>query len=111
MPLFNGLICATLLSGMPVTAALTLTGSCAALGPLPAVLEVGEGLQQEVQSPVAITRIAVGDPKIADVRVNGNQAFLLTGMGAGATSLMVWTACAVHRGKAWYSSRAARRRP
>ena len=94
MPLFNGLICATLLSGMPITAALAATGSCAALGPLPAVLEVGEGLQQEVQSPVAITRIAVGDPKIADVRVNGNQAFLLTGMGAGATSLMVWTACA-----------------
>jgi pilus assembly protein CpaC len=47
-----------------------------------------------VQSPVAITRVAVGDPKIADVRVNGNQAFLLTGMAPGATSLMVWTACA-----------------
>jgi pilus assembly protein CpaC len=70
------------------------TGNCTALGSLPAVLEVGEGQQQELQSPVAITRIAVGDPKIADVRVNGNQAFLLTGMAPGATSLMVWTACA-----------------
>ncbi|MBV4522301.1 type II and III secretion system protein family protein [Pseudomonas sp. SWRI74] len=92
-PLFNGLIWATLLGGLPVTAALAASGNCAALGSLPAVLEVGEGQQQELQSPVAITRIAVGDPKIADVRVNGNQAFLLTGMASGATSLMVWTAC------------------
>jgi pilus assembly protein CpaC len=76
MPLFNGLIWATLLSGVPVTATVAATGDCAALGPMPAVLEVGEGQQQEVQSPVPITRIAVGDPKIADVRVNGNRAVL-----------------------------------
>ncbi|MGE8410747.1 MAG: type II and III secretion system protein family protein [Pseudomonas sp.] len=66
---------------------------CSGLAPLPAVLEVGEGLQQQLQSPVAITRLAVGDPKIADVQATGNQGFLLTGMGPGATSLMVWTAC------------------
>lgn len=93
-PLFNGLIWATLLSGLPVTGAMATSGNCAALGPMPAVLEVAEGQQQAVQSPVAITRIAVGDPKIADVRVNGDQAFLLTGMAAGATSLMVWSSCA-----------------
>ncbi|VVP95057.1 hypothetical protein PS918_03601 [Pseudomonas fluorescens] len=93
-PLFNGWIWATLLSGMPLTQAMATSGNCAALGPMPAVLEVGEGQQQAVQSPVPITRIAVGDPKIADVRVNGDQAFLLTGMAAGATSLMVWTSCA-----------------
>jgi pilus assembly protein CpaC len=39
---------------------------------MPAVLEVGEGLQQAIHSPVAITRGAVGDLKIADVQVNGN---------------------------------------
>ncbi|AZC22391.1 MULTISPECIES: type II and III secretion system protein family protein [Pseudomonas] len=66
---------------------------CSGLPPLPAVLEVGEGMQQELQSAVAITRLAVGDPKIADVQATGNKAFLLTGMGAGATSLMVWTSC------------------
>ncbi|MDB5997984.1 MAG: putative Flp pilus assembly protein secretin [Pseudomonas sp.] len=94
MPLFKGLLWASLLSGLPLKATVAAVGNCAALGPLPAVLEVGEGLQQELQSPVPITRVAVGDPKIADVRVNGNQAFLLTGMAPGATSVMVWTSCA-----------------
>ena len=94
IPLFNGLIWAILIGGMPLTAAVAAGGNCAALGPLPATVEIGEGQQQELQSPVPITRLAVGDPKIADVRVNGNQAFLLTGMAPGTTSLMVWTACA-----------------
>ncbi|MGV8890622.1 MAG: type II and III secretion system protein family protein [Pseudomonas sp.] len=94
MPIFQGLLWVSLLSGLPLGVTFAAVANCAALGSLPAVLEVSEGLQQEVQSPVAITRVAVGDPKIADVRVNGNQAFLLTGVAAGATSLMVWTACA-----------------
>ncbi len=72
---------------------LAASSNCTALSPLPSVLEVGEGLQQELQSAVAITRLAVGDPKIADVRTTGASGFLLTGMAPGATSLMVWTAC------------------
>ncbi|WP_285429232.1 type II and III secretion system protein family protein [Pseudomonas sp. lyk4-R2A-8] len=91
---FAPLAWALLLICLPVDRALAASSNCSALGPLPAVLEVGEGLQQEVQSPVAITRLAIGDPKIADVRVNGDRHFLLTGVGSGATSLMVWTACA-----------------
>ena len=94
MSVFQGLLWVSLMSGLPLSMTFAATGNCAALGSLPATLEVGEGLQQELQSPVAITRLAVGDPKIADVRVNGNQAFLVTGMAPGATSLMVWTACA-----------------
>ncbi|WP_306470336.1 type II and III secretion system protein family protein [Pseudomonas sp. efr-133-TYG-103a] len=68
---------------------------CAALSSAPSVMEIGQGVQQDIRSPVAITRLAVGDPKIADVHVNGNDngGFLLTGVGAGTTSLMVWTAC------------------
>ncbi len=66
---------------------------CASLAAMPTVLEVTQGMQQNVRSPVSITRIAVGDPKVADVLVNGNQGFLLTGVSAGATSLMVWTSC------------------
>lgn len=68
---------------------------CAALSSAPSVMEIGQGIQQDIRSPVAITRLAVGDPKIADVHVNGNDngGFLLTGVGAGTTSLMVWTAC------------------
>ncbi|MFJ7284083.1 type II and III secretion system protein family protein [Pseudomonas sp. NPDC099000] len=94
LSVFQGLLWVSLLSGLPLTLTFAAVGNCAALGPLPAVLEVGEGMQQALQSPVAITRVAVGDPKIADVRVNGNQAYLITGMAPGATSLMVWTACA-----------------
>ncbi|WP_339541846.1 type II and III secretion system protein family protein [Pseudomonas sp. JAI120] len=78
---------------LPVGIAQAAPGNCSSLGQLPAALEVSEGMQQAMQSPVAITRLAVGDPKIADVQVNGNQAFLLTGISQGATSLMIWTAC------------------
>ncbi|MCM8739860.1 type II and III secretion system protein family protein [Pseudomonas koreensis] len=92
-PLFNGLFRASLLSVASIGSAVAATGNCAALGPLPSVLEVGEGLQQALQSPVAITRVAVGDPKIADVRVTGDQAVLLTGVAPGATTLMIWSAC------------------
>lgn len=66
---------------------------CAGLAPLPAVVEVTQGQQQALQAPVSITRIAVGDPAVADVQANGDRAFLLTGLQAGNTSLMVWTAC------------------
>ena len=86
---FSALVTLTL----PIALAQAAPGNCASLGKLPATLEVGEGMQQAMQSPVAITRLAVGDPKIADVQVNGNQAFLLTGISQGATSLMIWTAC------------------
>ncbi|UII72193.1 type II and III secretion system protein family protein [Pseudomonas sp. HN11] len=92
--LFTHMAWALMLSSLPVGIALAAPGNCSALGQLPAVVEVGEGLQQELQSPVAITRLAIGDPKIADVRVNGDRNFLLTGVSSGATSLMVWTACA-----------------
>ncbi|KTB67935.1 secretin [Pseudomonas fluorescens] len=93
-PMFTQLACALTLSSLPIGMALAAPGNCSALGQLPAVVEVGEGLQQELQSPVAITRLAIGDPKIADVRVNGDRNFLLTGVSSGATSLLVWTACA-----------------
>ena len=87
--------CALLLSNLSVGGAVAVaaTGNCSSLGQLPAALSVGEGLQQELQSPVAITRLAIGDPKIADVHLNGDRGFLLTGIASGTTSLMVWTAC------------------
>lgn len=84
---------ALLLSGLTMDSAFAAVGNCSALPRLPSVIEIGEGFQQDMQSPVAITRLAVGDPKIADVHANGGSSFLLTGVGPGATSLMVWTAC------------------
>ncbi|WP_426233351.1 type II and III secretion system protein family protein [Pseudomonas sp. TWP3-2] len=92
-PLILGLLRVSLLSVASTGSVLAAASNCAALAPLPAVLQVGEGLQQAVQSPVAITRVAVGDPKIADVRVTGDQGVLLTGVGPGATTLMIWSAC------------------
>ncbi|MBT2375128.1 type II and III secretion system protein family protein [Pseudomonas fluorescens] len=93
-PVFTQMTWALMLSSLPVSLALAAPGNCSSLGQLPAVVEVGEGLQQELQSPVAITRLAVGDPKIADVHLNGDRGFLLTGVASGTTSLMVWTRCA-----------------
>jgi pilus assembly protein CpaC len=88
--MFKRMIWAMMVAGLPVEIALAAPSNCA--GILPPVIEVGEGLQQELQSPVAISRLAVGDPKVADVHLNGKTAFLLTGMAPGATSLMVWSA-------------------
>src|SRR6266705_2361997 len=93
VPEFKHVIWAMMLAGLPIDMALAASSNCPALDRLPAAIEVGEGLQREIPSPVAITRLAVGDPKVADVHLNGNNAFLLTGMAPGATSLMVWTAC------------------
>ena len=92
-PAFTQMAWALMLSSLPVGLAFGASDTCSNLGALPAVVEVGEGLQQNLQSPVAITRLAIGDPKIADVHLNGDRAFLLTGVASGATSLMVWTRC------------------
>ncbi|ANI52405.1 type II and III secretion system protein family protein [Pseudomonas sp. DR 5-09] len=92
-PTFNPVLRALLLMGLSINAAQAASGNCAALGRLPPVIEINEGWQQDMQSPVAITRLAIGDPKIADVHANGNSSFLLTAVAPGATSLMVWTGC------------------
>ena len=94
MQIFKPVLWALLLSGLTVSGARAAATNCAGLEQMPTVVEVAQGNQQEISSPVAITRVAVGDPKIADVHMlSGNGAFLLTGVGAGATSLMVWTQC------------------
>lgn len=92
-PTFNPVLRALLLMGLSINAVQAASGNCAALGRLPPVIEINEGWQQDMQSPVAITRLAIGDPKIADVHANGNSSFLLTAVAPGATSLMVWTGC------------------
>ncbi|UVJ44579.1 type II and III secretion system protein family protein [Pseudomonas sp. LS1212] len=94
VPFFKHVVGALLVVGLPLDVALAAPGSCSALAQLPAVVEVGQGLQQEMRSPVAITRVAVGDPRVADVHPAGDDAFLLTGNEPGVTSVMVWTACA-----------------
>ncbi|GEM_PF-1823172 len=38
-----------------------------------------------------ITRVAIGDSEIADVKTIGNDQLLVVGAGPGTTSLIVWT--------------------
>jgi len=66
---------------------------CEAFGQLPAIIEIDQGLQQELRLPVAIERVAVGEPKVADVQASGERGVVITAVGQGNTSLMVWTAC------------------
>lgn len=82
---------------------------CADFTRLPSVIELDQGLQQELRLPVAITRAAVGEPKVADVQASGTQAVLLTAVGQGSTSLMLWTACsaAPHRAMLFVKGRAS----
>ncbi|NWL77516.1 secretin [Pseudomonas taiwanensis] len=80
-----------LLGCVPLTA-LAASG-CDALGQAAGVVEVGQGRQEVMSYPQAITRLAVGDPEVADVQLADKHSFLVTGKRAGATSLMVWTSC------------------
>ncbi|MNE03609.1 Type II secretion system protein D precursor [compost metagenome] len=79
--------------GLSVDAAQAAPANCSQLDNWPTTYEVGQGLQNELRSPVPVTQLAVGDPKIADVQPSGSSAFILTGIAPGTTSLMVWTAC------------------
>ncbi|MFV3404470.1 MULTISPECIES: type II and III secretion system protein family protein [Pseudomonas] len=85
------------------------TQRCAGFDQLPSVIEIDQGLQQELRLPVAITRAAVGEPKVADVQPSGERAVLLTAVGQGSTSLMLWSACsaAPHRAMLFVKGRAS----
>ncbi len=57
-----------------------------------AVLNLGVG-QQKVIQVADVARVAIGDPDVADVKqVGAAGELLLTGVGEGRTSLLVWRA-------------------
>jgi hypothetical protein len=96
VPAFKRIIHGLFWTGLSVNAAQAAPNNCSQLDSWPTTYEVGQGLQSELRSPVPITQLAVGDPKIADVQSSANSsnnAFILTGVAPGTTSLMVWTAC------------------
>lgn len=68
-------------------------GACDQLEPAAATLNLVAGQQQEVRLPVAVTRLAVGDPEVADVQLTSRTGFLITPRQGGVTSLAVWTGC------------------
>lgn len=76
-----------------VSPALSAASACSSLEPSPAVLELRQGVHQEFHLPVAIKRLAVGNPEIADVKVTSRNSFLVLGLSSGVTNLSVWTQC------------------
>ncbi|MGE7992632.1 type II and III secretion system protein family protein [Pseudomonas sp. NPDC089554] len=89
--------------------ALAAPKGCEAFAQLPSVIEIDQGLQQELRLPLAISRVAVGEPRVADVQASGERAVLLTAVGPGNTTLMLWTACAPspHRAMLFVKGRAS----
>src|SRR5256885_455329 len=54
------------------------------------VITLGVG-QQKIFQPGNVSRVAIGEPEIADVKQVGNGSeLLLTGVGEGRTSLLIW---------------------
>ncbi|POR49354.1 pilus assembly protein CpaC [Paraburkholderia eburnea] len=86
----SGLALATLPAGAAPPAR---AGAGAALEPLPSSFDIAVGEQRTLPVTGALTRVAVGDPSVADVLViHGDRrgGLLLVGKGAGTTNVMVW---------------------
>lgn len=54
------------------------------------ILTVKAGNARTLQAP-GVTRVALGDPDIADVEVTGDDVLRIDGRKAGETQLIVWT--------------------
>lgn len=77
----------------PLALAQAATG-CAALAQWPSTLEVHQGQHQQLQLPVPVTRIAVGNPEVGEARLLNRDSVLLLGKGPGVTTVSLWTRCA-----------------
>lgn len=53
------------------------------------LIALGVGTQKVITVP-GISRIAVGDPAVADVKTIGNNQVLIIGAGEGKTTLLIW---------------------
>ncbi len=78
-PAFKRIIHGLFWMGLSVDAAQAAPANCSQLDNWPTTYEVGQGLQNELRSPVPVTQLAVGDPKIADVQPSGNSRALRRG--------------------------------
>jgi pilus assembly protein CpaC len=77
-------------------AAISLIAAVAVLAPLPASaaatpLALAAGKSQLVGNGKALAKVAVGDPKVADVRVVNDKQVLVQAIKPGTTSLYIWT--------------------
>lgn len=78
-----GMACLLLLG----TASAQPSGSAAADG---RVVAVEAGVHKLLRQPQDVTRVAVGDPAVAEVTVVNRREVLVTGKKAGITSLLIW---------------------
>ncbi len=85
--------CLALLAASALVAASPALSDCERAADMPRVQEFYAGTQDTVDYPTPIRRVAVGDDAIADVDLIEDKELLVTAVGAGATSLMVWTHC------------------
>jgi pilus assembly protein CpaC len=53
-------------------------------------ITVRAGNARTLEAP-GVTRVALGDPEIADVEVTGDNVLRIDGRKAGETKLLVWT--------------------
>jgi Flp pilus assembly secretin CpaC len=53
-------------------------------------ISVRAGNSKTLNAP-GVTRLALGDPEIADVKVTGGDFIRIDGLKAGETMLLVWT--------------------
>ena len=76
--------------GMRSVLALALLLSAAPASAQPDTITLGLG-EQKVMNLGDVSRVAIGEPGIADVKqVGGGGELLITGLGEGRTSLLVW---------------------
>lgn len=67
--------------------------TCEGFDALPTTLELTTGLQHTLQMPATITRLAVGNPAVADVQLLDGAAVLITAQQSGVTNVSVWSTC------------------
>ena len=72
--------------GLLLAAAMLSYGSACAAEPVEVSLN-----ESKYMAASGITRLAVGNPAIADVQLLSSGDFLLVGKKAGTTSLIVWS--------------------
>jgi pilus assembly protein CpaC len=80
------------LAAIPVMIALTAGGAAADPGGVapPGGLEITLGKSVVVESPIAITRVTLANPAIADAVVLSPRQIYVTGAGVGVTNLTLW---------------------
>ncbi len=74
-------------------AAVAESADCQNARQLPAQLDIRAGLQEPLALGATVSRLAIGEPTIADIAVMDPRTLLLQGKKEGETSLLVWTSC------------------